>query len=170
METTETYNVEMKEESFAGRIEEMMDALGVKEMELKNFIRNVTENVAEGSEQAAYYEEGYNVAMKAKKVLEQEALDEKMIEVIVVGALLARTGVVDERYPGSHVTDFHFEAQANGWDEGMNPMFYAAINRMIRGSMGHETAIKEFEPKPGQPEYLVALLFRLEKIGRELKQ
>lgn len=170
MEEQENYVVsaKTKEEMVQEEIETMIQELDIKEMELANFIRNVIAEFGDDPLQLMHYREGFKVAKKAKAVLAQEEVEPRIVQVICTGALLARTYIEQETYPKSHVIEFDFLVRERGLDEGLSPMFYQGINRTVRASLGHETPISDFEPKPGSPEYLVALLYRLEKIGREV--
>ncbi|MGF0347753.1 hypothetical protein ACQR3P_29355 [Rhodococcus sp. IEGM1300] len=161
--------VTTKEEMLEKEIEGMMDVLDIKELELKNFIRNVMNEFGGDDKQMAHYREGLTVARKAKAVLEQEKMESVIVQVICTGALLARTYVTKETYRNSHVIEFDFIVRERGLDEGLSQMYYQGINRTVRGSMGPDTPIADFEPKPGQPEYLVSLLYRLEGITRGLE-
>ena len=79
-------------------------------------------------------------------------------------ALLARTNKKNEAYPNSHVIEFPMFLKKHGLEEGVNPGILNGMYRIVRSSLKAKTPIAEFVPKQGSPEYLVALLYRLEEM------
>lgn len=155
-------NMEMKNDDKV--IELFIEKAGIKQAELKQFARHVVGHFLEDHLQMSLFEKGAKVAEKARKVLQEEEVDETLIDAIATGALLARTNMAKEAYPNSHVIEFPMFLKQHGYDEGVNPGILNGINRVVRSSLGPKTPIADFVPKPGQPEYLVSLLYRLEDL------
>lgn len=165
MEEQATYRTnEVKMEMDEKVIEMFIDKAGIKQAELKQFARHVMGHFLEDTDQMSLYDQGARVAEKTRKILIEEGLDEAMTDAIATAALLARTNKKNEAYPNSHVIEFPMFLKKHGLDEGVNPGILNGVCRIVRSSLKMKTPIAEFVPKPGGPEYLVALLYRLEEM------
>lgn len=168
MEEQATYETKqednVKQEFNNAAIEAFIKLSGIKQAELKEFCRNVMWHFKEDVAQMAHFNKGAEIAKKTRAVLEEEGMDDMLIDAIATGAMLARTNVVGEVYPNSHVIEFPMFLKKHGYDEGVSEMLLNGVVRIVRSSLGPKTPISDFIPKPGQPEYLVSLLYRLEAL------
>lgn len=164
MEEQATYETgnDMKMKMDETVIEMFIDKAGIKQAELKQFIRHVMAHFLDDVEQMTLYNQGARVAEKTRKILLEEGIDEEMTDAIATAALLARTNKKNEAYPNSHVIEFPMFLKKHGLEEGVNPGILNGMYRIVRSSLKAKTPIAEFVPKQGSPEYLVALLYRLE--------
>ncbi|MBA4293753.1 hypothetical protein C0431_12395 [bacterium] len=165
MEEQAKYEVESNDVKQEHDISEMiLKKSGVQQAELKELIRKVVDHFGENPTELSHLVKGSDIARKARAVLTEENIEENLIDIITTGAVLARTNITGEAYPNSHVIEFPLFLTKHGLDEGVNPRFLSGVTRIVRGTLGTKSPISEFAPKPGQPEYLVSLLYRLEEL------
>lgn len=136
------------------------------ELEVKRLVQHVVENALESvprqSIEVAYLE-SYEVAKRLKKVLSRQGGTGMVLDMIVAGALLAPSFKELEKFNNYHPIEFEAYIREQELTEGVPDQIVESVCRVVRGYLGPDTPLKEFMPKPGSPEYLVATAYELLK-------
>lgn len=144
-----------RKESAAGIYGEL-----VSEMEVNALIHNVVKFV-EDRDSNLTYEWSYYVAKRVEKAIKRQGGKGMIADMIVAGALLAPSFKFMEAHKNYHPIEFGTIVRENKLDEGVGEQVLEGVERIVRGYLGADTVMKEFVPKPGSPEYLVATAYEL---------
>lgn len=155
METPKEASVAEERKSIAGELGEL-----VSELEVKTLIHNVVTYVESRSKEDMYTD-SYRVAKRVEKTVSRQGAKGMIGDMIVAGALLAPSFKFMEAHKNYHPIEFGAIVRENELNEGVSDQVFEAVERIVRGYLGADSAIKEFIPKPGSPEYLVATAYEL---------
>lgn len=136
------------------------------ELEVKRLVQQVVENALDNVQREYIektYLESYEVAKRLKKVLSRQGGTGMVLDMIVAGALLAPSFKELEKFTNYHPIEFEAYIREQELTEGVPDQIIESVCRVVRGYLGPDTPLKEFMPKPGSPEYLVATAYELLK-------
>lgn len=154
--------MEAPKESVVAETESAVGYYGelVSELEVKTLVHNIVKFV-EARTSESVYEWSYYVAGRVSKAIKRQGAPGMIGDMIVAGALLAPSFKFMETHKNFHTIEFGPIVRENNLNEGVPEQVFEAVERIVRSYLGADTPIKEFIPKPGSPEYLVATAYEL---------
>lgn len=157
---------EMQEETRQAFIDSNVSLF--KELEVQKIVKAVTTHAFEVNKSDSdkanlenYYKDAQRVVKRLHRMLVKQGAEGVMYEMVLAGALLAKSFKNLESMKDFHTLEFGPYIKEQGLVEDLPEHIVEGVSNIVRSYLGPMSVFKEFCPKPGSPEYLVSIAYEL---------